>query len=119
MKLKRHKLISGDEAKVLTKNFMLTLKNQEIDEKETWAWYDIDDLNEYFSEARNTLNNTNNKISGLKIYIGKYSGKKKDGVFTVYLTMTQKAASASLNTPKDAKIKLRALNLGRSGIEKH
>jgi len=118
MNLKRHKIISQADAHKLTNSFISSLK-KEVDVLETWAWFDIDDFNAYINEAQEIVKKEGNKLSGIKIYIGKYADKKQEGTFTVYIVPTQKGGIKSLNTPKDAEVKLGALNLGGSGIEKY
>jgi hypothetical protein len=114
MKLIKHKKISKDEAQELTKNFIRSLK-KEVEMIETWAWFDIDELFEYLDEAKSKTDS--GKLSGLRIYLGKYSGKKNNGAFTVYLAPTETIIDKG-KTPKDSDIKMEALNLGGTGIEK-
>ncbi|MBK7095927.1 MAG: hypothetical protein IPH57_13125 [Saprospiraceae bacterium] len=113
----KHEPISIERADELTLNFIEAL-NVEVPKIATWAWFDIDELNEYLDEAKYLCKANNKTFSGIRIYIGKYSPAENKGFFTVYLAPTETADLNGMKSPKDPDIKMKALNLGGTGIER-
>jgi hypothetical protein len=114
-KLEKHKLITSEKADALTDNFINALKI-EVEKNETWAWFDIDELNLYLQTAM-SMTGPGKSLSGIRIFIGKYPQNENDAYFTVYISPTEHNTNAE-KTPNDAKIEIDALNLGGTGTLK-
>lgn len=110
--------IPQDEASQLSQNFDSYLKTLSGNPNLTYAncaWFDIADLEMYIADAKANATLAGDKLSGIRIYLAKYSQGVNNGELTVFLAPT-KADSLNANGDiNDADTDIDAENVGRSG----
>lgn len=112
--------INQKEAKVLCQNFIDT-KLPELDritgkEDVNAIWFDIEELEKFIAYAKSEANNQEQKINGIRIYLGSYDSKfeikEKAGMTTVFLSATINGPE-SLENSRD--LNAEVLNFGGHG----
>ncbi len=122
MKKKIKGAISQKDAQQLSRNFTKFISSHSVIKTETPkfsnnAWFSISDIELYLSYAKVQAFNSNEILSGIRIYLGNYDNKGNKGNFTVFISPTIDSKDKKLCPPEDDKdMNIDALNFGKSGV---
>jgi hypothetical protein len=96
-------------------NYLTTLKNDPNANYANCAWFDISDLELYIASVKVAANNSGQKLSGLRIYLGKYNQTSEYDDLTVIISPTVASDLNAQGTGEDKDMAFDAENLGIVG----
>ncbi len=122
MKKKIKGAISQKDAQQLSRNFTKFINSHSVIKTENPkfsnnAWFSIKDIELYLSYVKVQAFNSNEILSGIRIYLGNYDKKGEKGNFTVFISPTIESKANKLCPPEDDNdMNIDAFNFGKSGV---